>query len=327
MKRAGLIEARGLSRVPALRNPSAISVVIAVLAVLLAVAALTTSGFWSTANIRSVLFSGALVGIIACGLTLITLSGSILSMSLGITAAVSAIWFISALDLGLPVAILTTLFLGAGICAAQGVLVGFWGANPIIVTIGAGVVQSGVVQWLTNGASQQPPAGVDYDFLTDVVFGIPVAFYILIAVAVSIELMLRRTVLGRTMFLVGANKAAARAAALGVSTATVAAFAIAGACAACTGVLLGATNQSADLNLEADLTFDSIAAVLVVGTVITGGHGSAIRSAFGAMGIAVIISVLVLRGFNPGVRLIVEGVIVLAVVTAAHVARQRTAMR
>jgi ribose/xylose/arabinose/galactoside ABC-type transport system permease subunit len=81
------------------------------------------------------------------------------------------------------------------------------------------------------------------------------------------------------------------------------------------------------LNLEADLTFDSIAAVLVVGTVITVGHGSAIRSAFGAMGIAVIISVLVLRGFNPGVRLIVEGVIVLAVVTAAHVARQRTAMR
>jgi ribose/xylose/arabinose/galactoside ABC-type transport system permease subunit len=316
-----------MSRIAGLRTLSASTVVISVIAVVLAVAAVTTAGFWSSTNIRAVLFSGALVGIIAAGLTLITLSGSILSMSLGITAAVSAIWFISALDMGVPIAILTTLLLGGAICAAQGLLVGFWGANPIIVTIGAGVVQSGMVQWLTGGASQQPPANVDYEFLTKVVLGIPVAFYVLIGVAVLIEVMLRRTVLGRTMFLVGANKAAARAAALSVPTAIIAAFAIAGACAACTGILLGATNQSADLNLEGDLTFDSIAAVLVVGTVITGGHGSAIRSAGGAMGIAVISSVLVLRGYNPGVRLIVEGVIVLAVVIAAHIARQRTAMR
>jgi ribose/xylose/arabinose/galactoside ABC-type transport system permease subunit len=309
-----------------LGRPSTISVAITVLAVLLAVAAVTTAGFFSSTNIRSVLFSGALVGIIAGGLTLITVSGCILSMSLGITAAVCAIWFISALDMGVPVAILTTLALGGGICAAQGLLVGFWGANPIIVTIGAGVVQSGMVQWLTGGASQQPPPDVNYEFLTKVVFGIPVAFYVLIGVAVLIEVMLRRTVLGRSMVLVGSNKAAARAAALSVPTAIIAAFAIAGAYAACTGILLGATNQSADLNLEGDLTFDSIAAVLVVGTVITGGHGSGIRSAAGAMGIAVISSVLVLRGYNPGVRLIVEGVIVLAVVIAAHIARQRTAI-
>jgi ribose/xylose/arabinose/galactoside ABC-type transport system permease subunit len=316
-----------VSRLAGLRTPSVSTVVITAIAVALAVAAVTTAGFFSSTNIRAVLFSGALVGIVAAGLTLITLSGSILSMSLGITAAVSAIWFISALDMGVPLAILTTLLLGGLICGVQGVLVGFWGANPIIVTIGAGVVQSGMVQWLTGGASQQPPANVTYEFLTKVVFGIPVAFYVLIGVAVLIEIMLRRTVLGRTMFLVGANKAAARAAALSVPAAIIAAFAIAGACAACTGVLLGATNQSADLNLEGDLTFDSIAAVLVVGTVITGGHGSAIRSGAGAMGIAVISSVLVLRGYNPGVRLVVEGVIVLAVVIAAHIARQRTAMR
>lgn len=327
MERAALIEARGLSRIGGLRTPSVSTIVITVIAVALAVAAVTTAGFFSSANIRAVLFAGALVGIAAAGLTLITISGSILSMSLGITAAVSAIWFISALDMGVPLAILTTLLLGGLICGAQGLLVGFWGANPIIVTIGAGVVQSGMVQWLTGGASQQPPANVDYEFLTKVVFGIPVAFYVLVGVAVLIEIMLRRTVLGRTMFLVGANKAAARATALSVPTAIIAAFAIAGACAACTGVLLGATNQSADLNLEGDLTFDSIAAVLVVGTVITGGHGSAIRSAAGAIGIAVISSVLVLRGYNPGVRLVVEGVIVLAVVIAAHIARQRTALR
>lgn len=327
MERAALLNAGATRRIAGLGRPSAISFVITLLAVLLAVAAVTTAGFFSSTNVRSVLFSGALVGIIAAGLTLITVSGSILSMSLGITAAVSAIWFISALDMGVPLAILTTLLVGGGICGLQGMLVGFWGANPIIVTIGAGVVQSGMVQWLTGGTSQQPPANVNYEFLTKVVFGIPVDFYILIGVAVLIEVMLRRTVLGRSMFLVGANKAAARAAALRVPTAVIAAFAIAGACAACTGIVLGATNQSADLNLEGDLTFDSIAAVLVVGTVITGGHGSAIRSAAGAMGIAVISSVLVLRGYNPGVRLIVEGAIVLTVVIAAHIARQRTAMK
>lgn len=297
------------------------------LVVLLALAAATTDGFWTSTNLRSVLFSGALVGIIATGLTLITLSGSFVSLSLGITAAVSAIWFVSALDLGIGLAILTTLALGGGICAAQGVLVGFWGANPIIVTIGAGVVQSGMIQWLTGGASIVPPADSSYRFLTDLVLGVPVAFYVLVAVALIIEFMLRRTVLGRTMFLVGANQAAARAAAISIPIATVSAFAIAGACAACTGVLLGATNESADLNLEGNLTFDSIAAVLVAGTAITGGHGSAVRSAVGALGIAAITSVVLLRGYDPGVRVLVEGVIVLAVVIAAHLARQRSAMR
>jgi ribose/xylose/arabinose/galactoside ABC-type transport system permease subunit len=301
-------------------------VVILLLTGLLAVAAMTTAGFWSSTNLRSVLFSGALVGIVATGLTLITLSGSILSMSLGITAAVSAIWFVSFLDMGIPLAIVTTLALGGAICAAQGALVGFWDANPIIVTIGAGVVQSGMVQWLTGGASQQPPANADYVFLTKVVFEVPVAFYVLIAVALLIEIMLRRTVLGRTMYLVGANKPAARAAALSVPTVIIAAFAIAGACAACTGILLGATNESADLNLEGTLTFDSIAAVLVVGTVITGGHGSAARSAGGALGIAAISSILILRGYNPGVRLLVIGVVVLTVVIVAHIARERKAM-
>ena len=309
----------------AISGVSPMVVVLTSLTIALVVVALTTAGFWTATNIRSILLEGALVGILAAGLTPIVVSGSVLSLSLGVTAAVSATAFIYFLRLGTSVAVVLTVAVGAIACGVQGLIVGAYGANPIIVTIGGGVLLTGVTEWLTGGATVSPPPGVHYGLLHGLRLGVPVAFYVLVIVVVLIELVLRRTAFGKEMGLVGENKAAARAAALPVGRVITGAFLIAGVCAGATGILLGATNQSADLNLQANYSFDAIAAVLVVGTPIAGGHGSAARSAIGALGIAVISSLVVLRGYSTGVQTLVEGVIVLVVVTAAHLARRRTA--
>lgn len=297
------------------------------IAIILAVAALSTTGFGTTTNIRAVLFGGALVGILAVGLSLITISGNVLSMSLGTTAAVCAIAFIHFLKLGTPVAILLTLLLGAAICGIQGYLVGVYGANPIIATIGAGVVQVGMIEWFTSGSSQTPPADASYGLLKGLTLGIPFSAYVLVVAAVLVELLLRRTAIGREMRLTGANRRAAHAAALPVAKVTIVAFLIAGVCAAATGILLGAANDSADLNLQANYSFDAIAAVLIAGTLITGGRGSAIGAAIGAIGIAVISSVVVLRGYSSGVQVLVEGIVVLVIVITAHLTRRNAANR
>ena len=321
----GLAEAR--TRVKLVQRPSIVSVLIGVVFASLIVAALATGGFLTTTNIRAVLFGGALVGILACGLTLITLSGNVFSMSLGITAAVCAISFVFFLRDGAAAAIVLTLLIGAAACGIQGAFVGLYGANPIIVTIGAGVIQVGVITWLTQGASVNPATGAHYGLLKGLTLGIPFSFYAMVAVAILIEVLLRWTVLGMWMRLLGESKRAARAAALPVAWTTVAAFTIAGLCAAATGILLGAANDSADLRLQSNYSFDAIAAVLIVGTPITGGRGSAIRSAIGAMAIAVISSVVVLRGYASGAQLLIEGVIVVLVVTTAQRARTRAALK
>ena len=67
-----------------------LSAPIVIFGVFLVVAAATTSGFLTGDNLKSVLLSSAFVGIIAVGMTPITVGGNLFSLSLGVTAAVSA---------------------------------------------------------------------------------------------------------------------------------------------------------------------------------------------------------------------------------------------
>ncbi len=73
-------------------------------------------------------------------------------------------------------------------------------------------------------------------------------------------------------------------------------------------------NTSATVTLGGTLTLDAIAAVLVGGTAITGGRGSALQTLGGALLIAVIADVLLMRGFSTGAQILVKGILVLAVV-------------
>ena len=72
------------------------------------------------------------------------------------------------------------------------------------------------------------------------------------------------------------------------------------------------------MTLGGTLTLDAIAAVLVGGTAIAGGRGSALRTLGGAVLISVISDVLLLRGYSTGAQILVKGVLVLAVVVAVH---------
>jgi ribose/xylose/arabinose/galactoside ABC-type transport system permease subunit len=149
------------------------------------------------------------------------------------------------------------------------------------------------------------------------------AVYVLIAVTVVAEWFLRRTTPGRQMYLVGENRAAARAAGLPVGRVTVIAWASFGACIALTGVFLASFNTSATVSLGGTLTLDAVAAVLVGGTAIAGGRGSAVRTLTGAVFISVVSDLLLLRGFSTGVQILVKGILVLAVVISLHVRATR----
>lgn len=290
-----------------------------VIAGVVVAAGLTTKGFMSVINLDSIMTSAAFVGVIAIGATVITLSGNLFSMSLGITAAVAAIVFLAALKFGTVVAIIVSMMVGAGICAAQGWVTAAFEANPIIVTIGAGLIQEGFTLWATGGITVYPPVKASYGWITGRVTGVPVEFLFLLGTVIGVEFLLRWTRFGRGIYGVGENRRAARAAGLRVIGITTGTFAIAGACAGLGGVLLGAFNQSATMNLQGNYTFTSIAAVLVGGTLITGGRGSAVRTLFGALVVTMILSVLLLRGYSTGVQDLGEGILVLTVVVLVQV--------
>jgi ribose/xylose/arabinose/galactoside ABC-type transport system permease subunit len=286
---------------------------------LLIYGSLTTTGFWTVSNLKAILSNTSLIGIIAIGTTVVMLSGNLFSITIGTTTAVSAMMFLFALKTGIVGAIVLTLVLGLVIGAIQGAVVGLTGANPIIITLGAGALQTGVATMITGGSTIYPGSGAgSFSFLADPLFGLPFAIYVFFALAIVAELMMRRTVLGRQIYLMGENKAAARAAAMPIPRITTAAFGIGGICAAVTGILAGAFNKSATLGLSGTFSFDAIAAALVGGSSVTGGTGSIGRTVFGALLIGVVSDLLLLRGYNSSLQILARGLIVLVAVVMVH---------
>jgi ribose/xylose/arabinose/galactoside ABC-type transport system permease subunit len=312
-----------MTAVPVRSSASVAGLAVPVVAlVLLAGLALTTHRFLTLDNARAILASTAFVGITAIGATLVMIAGSGVSLAASQTATVTAMFFLATQQYGLVAAVPVALVTGVALTALQGAVVGYWNANPIVLTIAAGFAIGGATTWFSGGTPVYPQVRA-FDVLNSTPLGLPVAVYVLLGVTVLAHVTLRRTIAGRQMYLVGSNRAAARAAGLPVGRVTVVAWAGFGACIALTGVFLASFNTSATVTLGGTLTLDAIAAVLVGGTAITGGRGSAVQTLGGAVLIAVISDVLLLRGYSTGVQILVKGILVLAVVVAVHVRTTR----
>lgn len=296
---------------------------IAAIAALLVVCA-TTPQFFTINNAKAILASASIVGLAALGATFIMIVGSIVSLATAQIMSVIAMVFLAAQGLGLVPAILLALLAGAVILGIQGALVGFWSANPVVMSIAVAFALTGIATMVTGGTTVYPPAN-DFAILNALPFGIPLSVIVFLAAAVVAELVLRRTVRGQQIYLVGENRAAARAAGLPVPSIIIFAWVAGGLLIAVGALFLASFNTTATINLGGTVTFDAIAAVLAGGTAISGGRGSALRTVGGTLAIAIIADVLLLRGFSTGAQLLVKGLLVLGFVIAVHIQSNRGA--
>lgn len=284
--------------------------------------ALSTPGFLSPLSINALLNAISFVGCVAVGMTFITLTGNIMSLALGATVSASALVFLASLSFGVLPAFLSALLFAIAITAAQGWLIGYFRANPILVSIAALSLLIGGAAFATGG-QRIYPGGAGLQMFKGRIAGIPVeAFYFFATVIVS-QFILSWTRIGRVMMMVGSNVRAAAAAGISTATAITVAYVIAGACAAVSGVLLAARYGSGDMELGAGYDYSAIAAVLVGGTGIQGGSGSVLRTLIGVTVIAVIEVVLLLRGFSEQLQFLITGLIVLSVIMLHTIGERR----
>jgi ribose/xylose/arabinose/galactoside ABC-type transport system permease subunit len=277
----------------------------------------STHRFLTVANVKAILSSASLVGIAALGLTLIVIVGSTVSLALSQTLSAAAMVFLATQSWGLVPSIVAAVVTAAAITAVQGFVVGYAAANPIVLTIAASFAITGISTWATGGRSVAP-TGTAYTSLNSTPGGIALSVYALVLFTALLDLCLRRTTFGRTLYLVGENRRAAHAAGLRVGRTVTYAWLVGGAFVGVAAAFSAAFNTTANVNLGGTLTFDAIAAVLAGGTPIAGGKGSAGRTLFGVLLIAAVSDILLLRGYSTGVQTMVKGLIVLAVVVLVH---------
>jgi ribose transport system permease protein len=281
-------------------------------------AALTLNGFATASNFRGLSLSLSLIGIVAIGLSFITICGQVFSLSLSTLVALSTICFANLLQLGALQAMLITIIMASCAGAIQGFIVGHFRSDPIIVTIAANAVMIGVGQLWTNGQTVLGQGDARL-FNANLLGFLPFEAAVFIGLTLLLFWILRYTVPGRQMTLLGLNDRAAHVSAIPRTWLIVSAFAISGATTGVAGGLLAAQSNSGQLQLGTGFGAGAIVAVVVGGVAITGGVGTPIGSAIGAIFVALLVNVASLAGLDYSLQRVVEGALVFAVVVLTGV--------
>jgi ribose transport system permease protein len=259
---------------------------IAVLALFL-ISPLIAPGSIGPTAIVSMLPFAALIAIVSIGQTLVIQQGGLdLSIPGAVTLGALIVARFGGDDaLGLPVAIVVAIISTALFGLLSGVVITVFGLPPLVVTIAMNALMVGTVQALSGGFAGQSPLALS-QFALGRVAGIPVLVFFAVALVVVTHVVVKMTRAGRRFELVGENPRSAANIGIGTRGYTIAAYVLSSGLAAVGGILLAGLLRTPTLTAGDDYLLPSIAAVVLGGTALTGGRGSIVGTALGALFLA-----------------------------------------
>lgn len=313
------------------------------LAALILLGSLVVPGFFTRANLTTVLLHVSLNAILALGMTFVIVTAGI-DLSVGSVLALSGVLAAATLTAG-PVldtvgvagAALAAVAVGIGLGIAVGLLNGavtaWLGVAPFMVTLASMTVARGLARLFTGGVPIGFPPTDDPRFAAKVAAldalhglgggripvpglprGFPVPALLMLVLAVVAAFVLTRTRFGRYVYAVGGNEEAARLAGVPVRGVKLAVYAVAGGCAGLAGVLLLGQLRSGGPDAGMLYELNAIAAAVIGGASLFGGVGTAWGALIGALLIGVLNNALDLMGVQAFWQEIVKGAIILLAV-------------
>lgn len=273
--------------------------------------------FLGDQTLGAVLDRSNINGIIALGMAVALIAGQ-LDLSVGSTLAVSGLVAIGLQEqLGAPLAALAGVAVGAGIGAINGFMVTRLGVNSLVATLASLIFFRSLALTTSSG---QPISGIDFDLALlvdrELLPGVTVRTTIFLLLALVLQLVISGTVVGRNLMAVGGNAHSARAAGVPASGYALAALTFSGACAGLGGVLLALTLNTGSPAVGEQTLIAVLAAVLIGGTRLEGGAGSALGTLAGVLTISVVVTAMEFSNVPAYYQQIVTGSILLAVVVS-----------
>jgi ribose transport system permease protein len=287
----------------------------AVLVLLCVIGALTSDNFATSQNALVILTSAAVIGVITIGQTFIIIGGGI-DLSVGAIVALASVWCttVATQSYGLGGMVFCALAVGAVVGLVNGLIIAYGNIVAFITTIAMMASARGLAERISDRQSQVVTVESFNSIASTKWLGIPLLVYIL-AVAVLVGwVLLNRTTFGRRTFAIGGNQEAARLAGLDVRRHTVVLYVLSGLCCGIAAVMLTARTTSGASNLGDLYELDSIAAVIIGGTLLTGGRGSLVGSILGVLVFTTITNIFVLNNLTTDIQQIAKGLIIVAAV-------------
>jgi ribose/xylose/arabinose/galactoside ABC-type transport system permease subunit len=305
-------------------------VIAGAIAALFVLVSLISPRFLSPNNLNTIISGNAYIAVAAIGMSMIIITGHI-DVSVGALIGVLATISGTLATAGYPVWIAWTLpiLAGIGINAIIGALVAYGRIPSIVVTLGMLSILRGGLVSITGGAwiNNLPP---DFHLAQQRLLEIPVPIWFMVLLTVGAFLWMRHTAFGRSLYAIGGNIEAARAAGIPVERRVVQVFMIHGAFAGLATVLFATQLRIIQSTVPPNLELTIITASVIGGVSILGGTGTVIGSTLAAILFSAIGSAMIFINVSPYWLRAVIGVLILITVLidmARRVREQRSAKR
>jgi ribose transport system permease protein len=287
---------------------------------IIAVASLVTPGFLTYQHLTMVLYCNTILGILALAQTIVILSGG-LDLSIGATHWISTMT-------GAMLMVKGNTLLPALVCLAIGVVVGFINGVAIakaripdvVMTLAMMISLTGVLYVTTGGGGLGRATEGLIAFSTGRVLGFPNISLVWILLSILFYFVLKITPFGWRVRAVGSNPVACRFSGIKVDQVKILVYTLSGLLAATAGLLyLGwartpyPTFQSG-AGVGADVVLKSIAAVIIGGTLFSGGRGGVERTFLGVLILSSLCSILLMAGLGVEWQIMLSGITIISVV-------------
>ncbi|EPL6871000.1 ABC transporter permease, partial [Klebsiella oxytoca] len=259
-----------------------------------------------------ILQQSSINALIALGMTLVIISGGI-DLSVGPTAAMSAVFGASLMVAGipLPLAVVLTLGVGAACGLFSGTLIAWAGLQPFIVTLGGLSLFRAIALIFTGG---NPVFGIPSSFrdmINSSLFGIPTPIVIVAIIALILWTVMNKTPLGEYILAIGGNEEAARVAGVPVRQTKITVYVISGILASLASLILIGRLGAAEPTIGTLWELDAIAAAAIGGASLMGGKGSIFGTLIGVIILGALRNGLTLLNIQAFYQLLATGLIII----------------
>ncbi|MGW5053083.1 ABC transporter permease [Actinokineospora sp. NPDC004072] len=282
--------------------------------------------FLTEANISTMLRLAAAIGVVSVGMTFVIISGGI-DLSVGSIVALASVWAttLATQSYGPVVMVLCALLVGLACGLVNGVLISYGKIVPFIATLAMYASARGLAERISGRRTQVVSETGFTDFFRGDLLGVPILIWMLALVFAVGWVVLNRTTFGRRTFAVGGNAEAARLAGINVKRHTALVYGIAGLCCGIAAIMVVARTTSGASTNGMFYELDAIAAVVIGGTLLSGGRGSLIGTLIGVLIFTVLNSIFTQNNLDTDVQNIAKGVIIVAAVLLQRTTARRSA--
>ncbi|KQV75857.1 sugar ABC transporter permease [Aeromicrobium sp. Root344] len=300
--------------------------------VILCVVGIITAGdrFASTDNVVTILRLAAVTGVVAVGMTFVITGGGI-DLSVGAILALASVWATTtgtqdmADSIGWIAMVFSALLVGTCAGVINGVLIAYGKVVPFIATLAMLASARGLAEVIADRKTQIIRNQGFTDFFGAEPAGIPVIVIIFAVVTAAGWFLLNRTTFGRRTFAVGGNPEAARLAGIKVQRHTVYLYALSGLTCGIAAVMLMSRTTTGSSTHGTGLELQTIAAVVIGGTLLSGGRGTVTGTLLGVVIFTTLTNVFTLNNLSTSTQAVANGVIiVIAVLLQQQIANRKT---